>query len=364
MYTDVILKGLLYFPIVALLITFPYMLYEYHKFGSIHPYRTFIIYSFVLYLLIAYFLVILPLPTFESVATLTTPRMQLIPFSFINDIIKENTIVLGNINTYLPGLAKSCFYVPLYNVFLTLPFGIYLHYYFKLDLKKVTIFSFLLSLFFELTQLTGLYFIYPRGYRLFDVDDLLLNTLGGVIGYYIAFIAIKILPSKDEINDKAYEIGKKVSFIKRITVYIFDILIYFTIDTIIYTLTNKNAVFILWIIYYILIPIIFKRTIGQKFLNIKLQSMNDKKISILRIVEREILLITTYYGFPIIIIYIFFLLYYYLHINLLFGFIVMFIILIYYIIVLIKLIRNKDLLYEKISKIKLKSTILQNCNVL
>ena len=33
------------------------------------------------------------------------------------------------------------------------------------------IFSFLLSLFFEVTQLTGLYFLYPGSYRLFDVDD-------------------------------------------------------------------------------------------------------------------------------------------------------------------------------------------------
>ena len=46
-------------------------------------------------------------------------------------------------------------------------------------------YTFLLSLFFELTQLTGLNFIYPRQYRLFDVDNLMINTLGGILGYFI-----------------------------------------------------------------------------------------------------------------------------------------------------------------------------------
>ena len=50
---------------------------------------------------------------------------------------------------------------------------------------KTMIASFCLSLFFELTQLSGLYFIYPRPYRLFDVNDLVTNTLGGIIGFVV-----------------------------------------------------------------------------------------------------------------------------------------------------------------------------------
>ena len=38
-------------------------------------------------------------------------------------------------------------------------------------------------IFFEVTQLTGIFFIYPKAYRLFDVDDLLINTLGGILGF-------------------------------------------------------------------------------------------------------------------------------------------------------------------------------------
>jgi glycopeptide antibiotics resistance protein len=46
--------------------------------------------------------------------------------------------------------------------------------------------TFLLSLIIESAQLTGLFFIYPGSYRLFDVDDLITNTLGGFLGTVLA----------------------------------------------------------------------------------------------------------------------------------------------------------------------------------
>ncbi|MGE9575057.1 VanZ family protein, partial [Escherichia coli] len=69
-------------------------------------------------------------------------------------------------------MKQSVFLEPAFNVLLLIPFGIYLRYYFRLSFMKTMIASFCLSLFFELTQLSGLYFIYPRPYRLFDVNDL------------------------------------------------------------------------------------------------------------------------------------------------------------------------------------------------
>ena len=61
-------------------------------------------------------------------------------------------------------------------------------------------------MFFELTQLTGLYFIYPKPYRLFDIDDLLLNTTGGVLGYFLFGLIEKHLPSRDKIDEDSKNI--------------------------------------------------------------------------------------------------------------------------------------------------------------
>ena len=40
-----------------------------------------------------------------------------------------------------------------------------------------------MTLFIEIGQLTGLFFIYSGSYRFCDIDDIMANTLGGVIGY-------------------------------------------------------------------------------------------------------------------------------------------------------------------------------------
>ena len=47
-------------------------------------------------------------------------------------------------------------------------------------------FSFGCSVFIETSQLTGFWGLYPCAYRQFDVDDMLTNTLGAVIGFGIA----------------------------------------------------------------------------------------------------------------------------------------------------------------------------------
>ena len=76
---------------------------------------------------------------------------------------------------------------------------------------NIFLYIFIKFVFFELTQLSGLYFIYPRGYRLCDVDDLILNTLGGLIGYFVPGILIRFLPSKDELDKIARVNGRNVS---------------------------------------------------------------------------------------------------------------------------------------------------------
>ncbi|HBA37820.1 MAG TPA: VanZ family protein, partial [Firmicutes bacterium] len=213
------------FPVVALIITLPYILHQYHKYGSVNPLRTLIIYSFILYMMAIYFLVILPLPKLNEV---TKPEvyMRLVPFSFIGDFLRESSLKLGDPSTYLKAIKEPCFYVVFFNILMTIPFGIYLRYYFKKDFKSTAISTFLLSLFFELTQLSGLYFIYKYPYRLFDIDDLLLNTLGGIIGYALAGIVSKLLPTRDEIDEHSKRAGTHVSGLRRMMVFFLDSLIF------------------------------------------------------------------------------------------------------------------------------------------
>lgn len=306
-YLKPIITAILAFPFIAFLFTIPYIIFQYRKYGSIPLLRVVIVYSFILYLISAYFLVILPLPSQEFVNSLKTPTTQLIPFSFIKDFINHTSLVIADPNTYLKALKEPYFYQVLYNIFLTLPFGIYLRYYFKFSLKKTIVASFLLSLFFELTQLTGLYGIYSRSYRLFDVDDLMINTLGGTIGYLLEPLFILLLPTRDKIDEIAYKKGEKVSFLRRLVAFNLDILTFLIMSTVLsfFNLSSINSklniTIILAFCYYILIPLVTKgQTLGKSFLNIKIVSDNDitKSAKPSQIVLRNFILYFVYIPLP------------------------------------------------------------------
>ena len=345
-YLVAIKNAIMIFPVIAFLITIPFILHNYHKYGSIHYLKTLVIYSFILYLITIYFLVILPLPSFEAASKIPGPHFNFIPFNFVRDFINETSLVLSNPNTYLKALKEPCFYIVVFNVFMTIPFGMYLHYYFKFTFKKTLIYSFLLSLFFELTQGTGLYFIYPNPYRLCDIDDLILNTMGGVIGFGLMKIIARFLPSREEIDARAYEIGKKVSGLRRLTVFCLDLFIFFIFSFIIYIFASNKLVFLIcFIIYYIIIPIFLKnQTLAMNFLNVRMSFPNHFYYLIL----------------PFFLVYITFIIFNYFHhakiTIIIFLSSILFIFLFYLINILIILIKKK-IYYDKFFKFTFTSTI-------
>lgn len=296
-YIESIKTALFTFPVIAFLFTIPFILSQYHKYGSIHKLRVLIVYSFILYMITVYFLVILPLPKLSEVTNKMTNMMQLVPFSFISDFIHETSFVITNPSTYLRALKEPCFYTVVFNIFMTVPFGMYLRYYFKCSLKKVAIFSFLLSLFFEITQLTGLYFIYPGPYRLFDVDDLIVNTFGGVLGYYLMGFFRKLLPSREKIDEDSYQAGEVVSGLRRITIFSLDFFLFIIITFVFcFFFRGSYTKYICFVIYYGVIPLILHgRTIGSKFLNVKFEYPN---YFIFRSLFRMIFLYFYYFYLP------------------------------------------------------------------
>ena len=358
------------FPFVALLFTIPYIIHQYHKYGSVSSYRTIIIYSFLLYMITAYFLVILPLPSIESVSKMTTPSYNLIPFQFIREIFSDSGFIASDFATYFPTLKNPAVYESLFNVLLTIPFGVYLHYYFEFSFKKTLFYSFCLTLFFELTQATGLYFIYPRSYRIFDADDLILNTLGGVIGYIIAFIPLKILPTRKEIDENSLEKGARVGFIKRVVSFGTDFIIYGAFLFVALYLTHHylenwipfiSVIFLIWsLLYYVVIPSLLKgKTLSMKFFHLEFTS--SKKVTWFRILSYYFWMIAFYILLPLGFAFLGYYLYYEKYITRIFFeyFIIVIgaLTLMMYLIALLKRIFKMSLLYEKISHIEIKSSL-------
>ena len=278
-YLIAIKTAVILFPILAFLFTGPYILYQYHRFASINPIKTIVIYSFIFYLLCAYFLVILPLPTLDSVKNNPPWMIQTIPFHFIIDFIKETPLIIHDPSTYLKTIFHPSFYVVAFNILLFIPLGAFLRYIKGYSLKKIIKVSFLVSLFFEFTQVSRLYGIYPRPYRLCDIDDLILNTIGGGIGYLIMLDLEQKIPSKKELEEISLKKGEQVSTLRRITLFHLDLILYL----IAITFLNKIHPILVFILYFTIIPIVYhQKTLGSSFLNIRFKKTTSSILYYIR----------------------------------------------------------------------------------
>lgn len=361
-YLFPIKEAFVIFPFIAFVMTIPYMIFEYRKYGSIHKLRTLLIYALVLYLITAYFLIILPLPSLEEVAALKTPKVQLIPFTFVFDFLKNTSLVITEPSTYLKALAEPYIYQVLYNLVLLLPLGIYLRYYFKCSFSKCVLITFMVSLFFELTQLTGLYFIYPRSYRLFDVDDLLINTLGGIIGYFVEPIFTLILPSREKIDADAYNQGKDVSFFRRLFAFVLDQALIILI--VLLLPFNLNKYLLVYFSYNVLSCIITKGfTLGRYFFRYKIMHNDSKGAKWYQYVFRFALEYSMFILVPKCLFNLFELVK--LSHSILLISILSLCLVTYVIYVMLEIIRfifkKRLLLYERISQTKNTSIILDKC---
>ncbi|WP_075717470.1 VanZ family protein [Roseburia sp. 499] len=194
-YILAIKMGVAHFPVIATFLIIPILLFQVISTKKLNLVRVGMCFLFLFYMMCTYALIIFPLPDAATAETLSSHNIQLIPFHFIADIVRETPFEISNIHTYLPALFHRTILQVVLNVVMVIPFGMFLAYYFNFNTRKVALSSFLLSCFFELSQLTGLFFMFSGSYRLCDVDDLMANTLGGIIGCLLVQLCSKWLPN-------------------------------------------------------------------------------------------------------------------------------------------------------------------------
>ncbi|WP_407855783.1 VanZ family protein [Enterococcus hailinensis] len=299
-YVFPIKAAVLSFPFLAMLITAPFLIYYYRKYGQLGKLRSLILYSFVFYLLCIYYLVILPLPSIDTVAQMTGPRYELHLFQSWYNFLNQTVLQVSNPSTYLPAMKQSVFLEPIFNIALLFPLGVYCRYYFKMPLLKTIVISFCVSLFFELTQLCGLYFIYPRPYRLFDVNDLLHNTIGGTIGFLCAPLFTFFLPTRNELDSESLAKGQKVSLLRRFVAFMIDWFVIGLATSLLsfipnplpnklITLLNYSFVsFVLEVIIYFMVLMYCwnGQTIGKKIVRIQVVEEGREHIRFVCLVKR------------------------------------------------------------------------------
>lgn len=293
-YSDTILIACIMFLPVAALFTLPFMVYQYRKYGSIPILRVLIVYSFILYMMCAFLLTVLPLPSAEQLSGMTSRGIQFIPFSTYADALKNAGLDFGapgslsDIANWKAFLKSGGLFEILANIVMQIPLGIYLRYYFKLSLKQTLLCGFLVSLLYELTQLTGLWFIYSHSYRLCSVDDLFDNTLGCVIGYLITPLFALLLPNRDELDRISIARERRATVTRRVCAILVDWLFWaVVIVPVLFRYGNNSGRFFeiaveSYVLWAFVVMVLLQRltnglTIGKKLLRIKLVSARGGK---------------------------------------------------------------------------------------
>ena len=175
-----------------------------------------------------------------------------------------------------------------------IPFGMYLRYYFKCSFKKTILLTALFSLFLELTQLSGLYFLYPGPYRLADVDDIIQNTTGGGVGYLLGWFLVWLLPTRDEIDQHSFRVGTRVSGFRIGLAFLID----FVMVSILYALIGRLGTIpyvAVLVLYFSLLPLWRGKTLGMALLKCRL---HFDKLKWLRTIWRGILVVGYFYLIP------------------------------------------------------------------
>lgn len=301
-YLFAIQVAVILFPVITFLATCPYVIHQYRRSGAFFVGRSILFYTFILYGLCAFFLTILPLPSIEEVRGMTDPYLQLLPFRAVMDWLKNTGFRITNPSTYVGALLSADLFVNAANVVMMMPLGFFLGYMFRMNWKQVLLISFLTSLFFELVQLSGVFFIYPRPYRIVDVDDLICNTLGGMLGYAITRKLMPRLPDLEHAIPVGYTRGDNVSVFRRTVAMAVDWLVLLIPGGGVYILLTRMG---RWgtaaalaavlaggvVLYFILVQWLRQgQTLGKALVRIRVEGRDGGRVKLGELCLREVLL--------------------------------------------------------------------------
>ncbi|MES4901184.1 MULTISPECIES: VanZ family protein [unclassified Streptomyces] len=285
------------FPLIALALFLPTAVVLYRRHGVMSRGRALSLYGFLYYALSAFCMTVVPLPRRSAdmcagFAAVADP--QLIPGNTFGDIWKEahgkvtvNALVLQN-----PAVAGT-----LFNLLLLLPLGVFLRYHFRQGLRATAALGFGASLFFELTQWSGVWGLYACPYRLFDVDDLIVNTSGALLGWVLAGPVARRLPTLETLDGRALA-RHPVPFGRRLTALVVDLAGYAaaTLLAVVVSHGAGAAGLLPWVPFasfagwFVVLPYLTGTTPGKRLLRLRLVASDGGALPLWRPAVRALVL--------------------------------------------------------------------------
>lgn len=267
------------FPLLALLVMLPVAVVSYRRRGRAGGWTTLAFYCFLFYLLAAFLQTVIPLPADPAGYCATqsyASSPQLRPFYFV-DVLTTRAQVSG---TWLNPATWST----ALNLLLLAPLGFFLRYLSGVRFLASVALGFGTSLFLELTQLTGLWFIYPCAYRLFSVDDLILNTFGAALGWLVAGSLARLLPDLNPDRDRR-RYATRVTTSRRVLALLTDAVAFGVLTLVVVGLIKLfggpatlrgPALAALAVMYFLLAPVQTGSTVGKRAMLLKIERTDGR----------------------------------------------------------------------------------------
>ena len=164
--------------VVAVLAFVPFVAVSYRRRGRLTLWRALLWGAAAVYFWAIWTYTLIPLPDSE---VYRCAGVNLHPFAFVDEV-RSAVAVSGRYLTDPVVLQVAL------NVLLFVPLGFFLRVLGGRGILIAGLVGFATSGLIETTQLTGVWGIFPCAYRVFDVDDLLANTGGALLGSVLAFV--------------------------------------------------------------------------------------------------------------------------------------------------------------------------------
>jgi glycopeptide antibiotics resistance protein len=181
-----------FFGAIGALLVAPWVALQYRRFGHFRGWPALVSASIVLYVCALVAFTLFPLPNFEGnycAKHASRPHVNLQPLASLDDV----TAYAAD-HSLLQTLTSGVFLQVFFNVAFFVPLGIYVSYRYRRGIGTALLASLGVSLAIETTQGTGIWGLAPCVYRMADVDDIITNTSGGLIGWFIGLALVRILP--------------------------------------------------------------------------------------------------------------------------------------------------------------------------
>ncbi|RIQ12209.1 VanZ family protein [Jiangella rhizosphaerae] len=170
----------------------PIVVIESRTYGRLSPVRLAGAALFAVYgmALVAYTLLPWPEPDWCDVHE--SPSAQWRPFHSLDDILTDTAGL-----SLLARLESAAVLQVVFNVVLFVPWGLFVRRFFGRGAGLTVLSGAAVSVLVEITQGTGVFGLAGCAYRVADIDDVLANTAGAVIGTLLAPVLLRWMPGRE-----------------------------------------------------------------------------------------------------------------------------------------------------------------------